>query len=75
VLRNPAKRGRAVPLTYEQSRLTFANALSEPEGQELYTTFEVPGSGVAVFRTATANLSGIPWPTSLAVAVALRRMC
>jgi pimeloyl-ACP methyl ester carboxylesterase len=59
VLRNPANRGRAVPLTYDQFRFAFANAVSEAEAQELYNTFAVPGSGVTVFQAATANLN--PW--------------
>ena len=36
VLRNPANRNRAVPLTYEQFRYAFANAVSEEEAKELY---------------------------------------
>jgi pimeloyl-ACP methyl ester carboxylesterase len=59
VLENPANRGRAVPLTYEQFRFGFANAVSEEEAKELYETFSVPGSGVPIFQAATANLN--PW--------------
>ena len=33
VLRNPANRNRAVPLTYEQFRYGFANAVSEEEAK------------------------------------------
>ena len=36
VLRNPANRNRAVPLTYDQFRYAFANAVSEEEAKELY---------------------------------------
>ncbi len=36
VLGNPANRNRAVPLTYEQFRFGFANAVSEDEAKELY---------------------------------------
>src|SRR5205823_11738794 len=35
VLRNPANRRRAVPLTYEQFRYGFANALGEDEAKSL----------------------------------------
>ena len=35
VLRNPANRRRAVPLTYEQFRYGFANALAEDEAKSL----------------------------------------
>ena len=59
VLHNPANRGRAVPLTYEQFRYAFANAVGEDEARELYETFAVPGSGVPLFQAASANLN--PW--------------
>ncbi len=59
VLGNPANRGRAVPLTLEQFRFGFANAVSEDEARELYDTFAVPASGVPLFQAATANLN--PW--------------
>ena len=36
VLGNPANRNRAVPLTYEQFRYGFANAVSEDEAKQLY---------------------------------------
>jgi non-heme chloroperoxidase len=59
VLGNPANRNRAVPLTYEQFRYGFANAVSEDEAKELYEQFAVPGSGVPIFQAAAANLN--PW--------------
>jgi pimeloyl-ACP methyl ester carboxylesterase len=59
VLGNPANRNRAVPLTYEQFRFGFANAVSEEEAKELYETFAVPASGTPLFQAATANLN--PW--------------
>jgi non-heme chloroperoxidase len=59
VLGNPANRNRAVPLTYEQFRFGFANAVGEDEAKELYTTFAVPASGLPLFQAATANLN--PW--------------
>lgn len=39
VIGNPANHARAVPLTYEQFRYGFANAVSEEEAHELYETF------------------------------------
>lgn len=45
VLRNPANWNRAVPLTFEQFRFAFANAVSGEEAQELYETYSVPGPG------------------------------
>ena len=59
VLHNPANRGRAVPLTYEQFRYGFANAVGEGEAKELHETYAVPGSGVPIFQAAAANLN--PW--------------
>ena len=57
VLRNPANRNRAVPLTFAQFRFAFANAVSEAEAKELYETFAVPASGAPLFQAATANLN------------------
>ncbi len=59
VLGNPANHGRAIPLTYEQFRYAFANAVNETEALELYNTYAVPGSGAPLFQAATANLN--PW--------------
>ncbi len=59
VLHNPANRGRAVPLTYEQFRYGFANAVSEVEALDLYETYAVPAAGAPLFQAATANLN--PW--------------
>jgi len=59
VLGNPANRNRAVPLTYEQFRFGFANAVSEHEAKDLYETFAVPASGAPLFQAAAANLN--PW--------------
>jgi non-heme chloroperoxidase len=59
VLANPRNHGRAVPLTYEQFRYGFANAVSEEEAHELYETYAVPASGTPLFQAATANLN--PW--------------
>ena len=58
-LRNPANWNRAVPLTYEQFRYGFANAVSEDEAKELYEAYAVPASGLPLFQAATANLN--PW--------------
>jgi non-heme chloroperoxidase len=59
VLGNPLNRDRAVPLTYQQFRYAFANAVSEDEARELYDTFAVPAPGAPLFQAATANLN--PW--------------
>ncbi|MBB2943178.1 pimeloyl-ACP methyl ester carboxylesterase [Actinoplanes lutulentus] len=59
VIGNPANYHRAVPLTYDQFRYGFANAVSEEEARELYATFAVPASGEPLFQAATANVN--PW--------------
>jgi pimeloyl-ACP methyl ester carboxylesterase len=59
VLGNPANRNRAVPLTYEQFRYGFANAVTEDEAKQLYATYAVPASGAPLFQAAAANLN--PW--------------
>jgi non-heme chloroperoxidase len=59
VLANPANVHRAVPLTYEQFRFAFANAVGEDEAKQLYDQFAVPAAGAPLFQAATANLN--PW--------------
>jgi non-heme chloroperoxidase len=58
-LRNPANWNRAVPLTFEQFRYGFANAVDEDEAKELYLGYSVPGPGEPLFQAASANLN--PW--------------
>jgi len=59
VLTNPANRNRAVPLSYEQFRYAFANAVGEEEAKQLYETYAVPASGEPIFQAASANFN--PW--------------
>ncbi|HEY0830038.1 MAG TPA: alpha/beta hydrolase [Candidatus Dormibacteraeota bacterium] len=59
VLSNPANRNKAIPLTYEQFRFAFANAVSEEEAKQLYETFAVAAPGAPLFQAAAANLN--PW--------------
>jgi pimeloyl-ACP methyl ester carboxylesterase len=59
VLKNPKNVSRAVPLTYEQFRYAFANAVSEQEAKALYEEYSVPGAGKPIFQAAAANLN--PW--------------
>jgi pimeloyl-ACP methyl ester carboxylesterase len=58
-LRNPANWNRAVPLTYEQFRYSFANAVGEDEAKELYLGYSVAGAGEPLFQAAAANFN--PW--------------
>ena len=57
VIASPANYRRAVMLTYEQFRYSFANAVSENEARRLYEAYPVPGSGIPLFQAATANIN------------------
>jgi pimeloyl-ACP methyl ester carboxylesterase len=57
VLGNPANRHRAVPLTYEQFRYSFANAVDEDQAHRLYDTFAVPAPGAPLWQAAAANFN------------------
>ena len=59
VLGNPRNRSRAVPLTYEQFRYAFTNAVPEEEAKQLYDEYAVPAAGAPLFQAASANLN--PW--------------
>ena len=52
-------RGRAITLTFEQFKYGWTNALDEREAKELYDTFHVAGSGIALVQMGNANLN--PW--------------
>lgn len=58
-LRNPANWNRAVPLTYDQFRYSFANVVGEDEAKQLYEEYSVPGPGEPLFQAAAANFN--PW--------------
>jgi non-heme chloroperoxidase len=58
-LGNPANRHRAVPLTFEQFRYAFANAVAEEEAKQLFEAYAVPAPGLPLFQAAAANLN--PW--------------
>src|SRR6476469_3994942 len=56
---NPLTRGRALTLTFDQFRYGWANALDAQEARELYDTFHVAGSGIALVQMGLANVN--PW--------------
>ena len=56
---NPLTRGRAITLTFDQFKYGWANALDEKEAKQLYDTFHVAGSGIALVQMGNANLN--PW--------------
>jgi pimeloyl-ACP methyl ester carboxylesterase len=64
VLGNPANRNRAIPLTYDQFRYAFANAVSEEEAKQLHETYAVPTAGKPLFQAAAANFNPGPRPRS-----------
>jgi pimeloyl-ACP methyl ester carboxylesterase len=58
-LRNPANRNKAIPLTYDQFRYAFANAVDEEQAKRLYDQFCIPAPAEPLFQAAAANLN--PW--------------
>jgi non-heme chloroperoxidase len=59
VLGNPSNRNRAVPLSYEQFRYAFANAVGETRRRRCIATTRCPRSGAPLFQAAAANVN--PW--------------
>ena len=59
VLSKPGNYNKAVPLTYDQFRYAFANAVDEDEAKRLYDSCAVPAPGKPLFQAAAANLN--PW--------------
>jgi non-heme chloroperoxidase len=59
VVGHPGNRHRAVPLTFEQFRFAFANAVPEEEAKQLYDTFAVPAPGAPLFQAVAENVN--PW--------------
>lgn len=57
ILKNPANRGRAVALTFEEFQYSWANNLTESEARTLYDTYHVPASGAPLFQDVLANLN------------------
>jgi non-heme chloroperoxidase len=57
---NPRTRGRAITLTFDQFQYGWTNALDdETEAKQLYDTYHVAGSGIALAQMGNANLN--PW--------------
>ncbi len=57
VLGNPANRGRAISLTFEQFQFGWTNNLDDAEARELYETYHVPAAGAPLFQAAIANFN------------------
>jgi non-heme chloroperoxidase len=58
-LADPRTRGRAITLTLDQFKYGWANALDDKEAEELYDTYHVACSGIALVQMGNANLN--PW--------------
>jgi len=58
-LLDPRTRGRALTLTFDQFKYGWTNALDEKESKELYDTYHVACSGIALVQMGNANLN--PW--------------
>jgi non-heme chloroperoxidase len=56
---DPRTRGRAITLTFDQFKYSWANALDEKEAKELYDRFHVAGSGISLVQMGNANVN--PW--------------
>ncbi|HEX6712254.1 MAG TPA: alpha/beta hydrolase [Thermoleophilaceae bacterium] len=56
---DPRTRSRAITLTFDQFKYGWANALDEKEAKELYETYHVAGSGIALAQMGNANVN--PW--------------
>src|SRR5262249_14197569 len=54
-LKNPANYNRAVPLTFEEFRYGFANAVDENEAPDLYDEFSAAGPGPTPLHPAQPN--------------------
>jgi non-heme chloroperoxidase len=57
VLANPANRGRAITLSFDQFRYSWANAVDKAEARALYERFHVAAPGKPIFQAAVANLN------------------
>jgi pimeloyl-ACP methyl ester carboxylesterase len=54
---DPRTRSRAITLTFDQFKYSWANALDDKEAKQLYDTYHVAGSGIALAQMGNANLN------------------
>src|SRR6202012_4114842 len=59
VLSNPANRGRAIALTFDQFRYGWAHAVDEEEAHQLYDPYLVVASAVPIFQAVAGNLDPV----------------
>ncbi|MFC6159969.1 alpha/beta hydrolase [Kribbella jiaozuonensis] len=54
---NPKWRGRSITLSFDQFKYAWANALDEDEAHQLYDTYHVAASGMALAQMGSANIN------------------
>jgi non-heme chloroperoxidase len=57
ILKSPLNRGRAIALTFDEFKYSWANNLNDAEARSLYDTYHVAASGVPLFQDVLANLN------------------
>jgi non-heme chloroperoxidase len=57
VLANPANRGRAITLSFDQFRYSWANGIGADEARGVYEEFHVAAPGKPIFQAAVANFN------------------
>ena len=67
MLGNPANRGRAIALTFDQFKYAWANNLDEAEARQLCDTYHVSASWVPLFQAALANFNPFGGETAVDV--------
>jgi pimeloyl-ACP methyl ester carboxylesterase len=55
VLKSPANRHKAVPLTFEQWKYAFTNTFTETEARRLYERYAIPANGGILWGSVLAN--------------------
>ncbi|GIJ80175.1 Pimeloyl-ACP methyl ester carboxylesterase [Micromonospora phaseoli] len=55
VLKSPANRHKAVPLTFEQWQYAFTNTFTEEEGRALWQRYAIPANGGILWGSVLAN--------------------